>query len=108
MGSPSGLRLAVPTYDLLMRWCFWFYVARIAKIGLPEAKEAVAVLQLQAYIEPAGRTGKWRMTDKASWYPTPNPPIHSATTVSDLLHARAVSKSGYVCWREPAIASEVL
>src|SRR2546423_15201894 len=73
MGSPSGLRLAVPTYDLLMRWCFWFYVARIAKVGLPEAKEAVAVLQLQAYIEPAGRTGKWRMTDKASWYPPPNP-----------------------------------
>jgi hypothetical protein len=28
------------------------------QIGLAQAREAIAVLQLQGYIEPAGRTGK--------------------------------------------------
>ena len=39
-------------------------LAKALKIDLPEAKEAVAVLQLQGYIEPAGRTGKWRTTEQ--------------------------------------------
>lgn len=34
------------------------------KIGLSEAKEAIAVLQLQGYIEPVGSTGKWRITEQ--------------------------------------------
>lgn len=39
-------------------------LAKALKIGLAEAKEAVAVLKLQGYIEPAGPTGKWGVTEQ--------------------------------------------
>ncbi len=39
-------------------------LAKALKIGLADAKEAIAVLQLQGYIEPAGHTGKWRITEE--------------------------------------------
>lgn len=39
-------------------------LAKALKIAVAEAKEAVAVLQLQGYIEAAGRTGKWRVTEQ--------------------------------------------
>lgn len=39
-------------------------MAKALKIGLPEAKQAIVVLQLQGYIEPAGQTGKWRITEQ--------------------------------------------
>ena len=39
-------------------------MAKALKIGLPEAKQAIMVLQLQGYIEPAGQTGKWRITEE--------------------------------------------
>ncbi len=39
-------------------------LAKALKIGLAEAKQAVEVLQLQGYIEPAGRTAKWRVTEE--------------------------------------------
>jgi hypothetical protein len=39
-------------------------LAKALKIGLAYAKDAAAVLQLQGYIEPAGRTGKWRITEQ--------------------------------------------
>src|SRR6185312_17215274 len=33
-------------------------------INAAQAKDAVAVLELQGYIEPAGRSGKWRVTEE--------------------------------------------
>ena len=39
-------------------------IAKALKIGPPEAKQAVVVLQLQGYIEPAGQAGKWRITEQ--------------------------------------------
>jgi hypothetical protein len=39
-------------------------MAKALKIGLPEPKQAILVLQLQGYIEPAGQTGKWRITEQ--------------------------------------------
>jgi Mn-dependent DtxR family transcriptional regulator len=39
-------------------------MAKTLKVGLPEAKQAILVLQLQGYIEPAGQTGKWRITEE--------------------------------------------
>lgn len=39
-------------------------MAKVLKIGLHEAKQAILVLQLQGYIEPAGQTGKWRITEQ--------------------------------------------
>lgn len=39
-------------------------LAKILRIGLTQAKEAIAVLQLQGYTQPAGNTGKWRVTEQ--------------------------------------------
>ena len=39
-------------------------LAKALKIGLPEAKQAIRVLQLQGYVEPIGETGKWRVTEE--------------------------------------------
>ena len=39
-------------------------LTKALKIGLPEAKQAMVVLQLQGYIAPAGQTGKWRITEE--------------------------------------------
>jgi Carbohydrate-binding module 48 (Isoamylase N-terminal domain)/Alpha amylase, catalytic domain len=39
-------------------------LAAALKIGFPEAKEVIAALQLQGYIEPAGHSGKWRITEE--------------------------------------------
>ena len=39
-------------------------LAKALSISVAQADEAIAVLQLQGYIEPAGRTGKWRVTEQ--------------------------------------------
>jgi hypothetical protein len=39
-------------------------LAKTLNIRLAQAKEAMAVLQLQGYIEPAGNTGEWRVTQE--------------------------------------------
>jgi hypothetical protein len=39
-------------------------LAKALKIGLPEAKQALVALELQGYIEPAGHTGKFRITEE--------------------------------------------
>jgi hypothetical protein len=49
-------------------------MAKALKIGLPEAKQAIVVLQLQGYIEPAGQTGKWRITEQGDLVSVPNRP----------------------------------
>lgn len=39
-------------------------LATALQIGSAEAKEAIAALQLQGYVEPAGQSGKWRITEQ--------------------------------------------
>jgi hypothetical protein len=34
------------------------------EIGAPEAKQVLAILDLQGYIEPAGKTNEWRTTEQ--------------------------------------------
>jgi hypothetical protein len=49
-------------------------LAKILRIGLSQAKEAIAVLQLQGYIQPAGNTGKWRVTEQGEIVSGAKPP----------------------------------
>ncbi len=66
-------------------------LAKALKIGLPEAKEAIAALQLQGYIEAAGATGKWRITeegDLVSGAKTPGFTRQSVEKALDLLRDR--------------------
>ena len=62
-------------------------LAKALKIGLPEAKEALAVLQLQGYIEPAGRTGKWRITEQGDPVSGAKPPRFTRQSVDEALAA---------------------
>jgi hypothetical protein len=57
------------------------------KIGLPQAKEATVVLQLQGYIEPAGRTGKWRITEQGELVSGARSPRFNCQSVKDALAA---------------------
>jgi hypothetical protein len=60
-------------------------LAKALKIGLPEAKEAIAVLQLQGYIEPAGHTGKWRITQQGELVAGAKSPRFTRESVEDAL-----------------------
>jgi predicted ArsR family transcriptional regulator len=39
-------------------------LSKALNIPVAQAKEVMAVLEMQGYIEPAGRTEKWRVTDQ--------------------------------------------
>ena len=60
-------------------------LAKILRIGLPQAKEAIAVLQLQGYIQPAGNTGKWRVTEQGEIVSGAKPPRFTRQSVEDAL-----------------------
>lgn len=60
-------------------------LAKALKIGLVEAKEAIAVLQLQGYIEPAGHTGKWRITHEGGLVAGAKAPRFTRESVEDAL-----------------------
>jgi hypothetical protein len=60
-------------------------LANILKIRVPQAKEAIAVLQLQGYIEPAGNTGKWRITEQGEIVCGAKPPRFTRQSVEDAL-----------------------
>ncbi len=60
-------------------------LAKALKIGLAEAKEAIAVLQLQGYIEPAGHTGKWRITEEGELVAGAKSPRFTRGSVEDAL-----------------------
>jgi hypothetical protein len=62
-------------------------LAKALKIGLREAKEALPVLQLQGYVEPAGRTGKWRITEQGDLVSGAKPPRFTRQSVEDALTA---------------------
>ena len=38
-------------------------LAKSLNISLPEAKQVLAVMELQGYVEPAGTSKKWRTTE---------------------------------------------
>ncbi len=62
-------------------------LAKALKIGLAEAKEALAILQLQGYIEPAGRTGKWRVTEQGDLVSGAKSPRFTRQSVEEALAA---------------------
>src|SRR5260370_23765611 len=39
-------------------------ISSALNVSSPEAKQAVAAMQLQGYVEPIGRTQKWRTTEE--------------------------------------------
>lgn len=62
-------------------------LAKTLRVGLAKAKEAVAVLQLQGYLEPAGSTGKWRVTKEGETVSGAKPPRFTRKSVEDALAA---------------------
>lgn len=60
-------------------------LAKALKTSLPQAKEAIAVLQLQGYIEPAGRTEKWRVTEQGDLVSGAKPPRFTRQGVENAL-----------------------
>lgn len=60
-------------------------VANTLRIGLPPAKEAIAVLELQGYIEPAAKSGKWRVTEQGEIVSGTKPPRFTRQSVEDAL-----------------------
>jgi hypothetical protein len=60
-------------------------LANTLRIGLPQAKEAVAVLQLQGYIEPAGNTAKWRITEQGEIVSGAKPPRFTRQSIENAL-----------------------
>ena len=60
-------------------------LANTLRIALPQAKEAVAVLQLQSYIKPAGNTAKWRITEQGEIVSGAKPPRFTRQSVENAL-----------------------
>jgi hypothetical protein len=60
-------------------------LANTLKIGLPQAKQAIAVLQLQGYIEQVGRTSKWKVTEEGHLVYGARPARFTAKNVSDAI-----------------------
>jgi hypothetical protein len=60
-------------------------LAKALKIGLSEAKEAIAALQLQGYIEAAGATGKWRITEQGDLVSGTKPPRFTRQSLEQAL-----------------------
>ena len=62
-------------------------LANTLRVSLPQAKEAIAVLQLQGYIQPAGNTGKWRVTEQGEIVSGAKPPRFTRQSVDNALAA---------------------
>jgi hypothetical protein len=62
-------------------------LANTLRVSLPQAKEAIAVLQLQGYIQPAGNTGKWRGTEQGAIVSGAKPPRFTRQNVENALAA---------------------
>jgi len=58
-------------------------LANALKIGLSQARDAMAVLQLQGYIEPVGNTSKWRVTEEGDFVSGSKPPRFTPKSVHD-------------------------
>ena len=62
-------------------------LAKALAIRLPEAKEAVAALQLQGYIRPAGSSGRWRITEQGILVSGAKPPRFTRESIKAALDA---------------------
>ena len=60
-------------------------LAKILRMATPQAEEAIAVLQLQGYIQPAANTGKWRVTEQGEIVSGAKPPRFTRQSVEDAL-----------------------
>ena len=60
-------------------------LAKMLRLVLPKAREAITVLQLQGYIETAGNTGKWRVTEEGEIVSGAKPPRFTRKSVEDAL-----------------------
>jgi hypothetical protein len=58
-------------------------LANALNVGLSQAREAIAVLQLQGYIEPVGNTSKWRVSDEGDFVSRTKPPRFTPKSVHD-------------------------
>ncbi|MGH9621328.1 MAG: hypothetical protein ACRD45_16675 [Bryobacteraceae bacterium] len=60
-------------------------LANVLRIGLAQVKQAIAVLQLQGYIEPVGHAGKWRVTEHGEIISEAKPPRFTRQSIEDAL-----------------------
>jgi hypothetical protein len=60
-------------------------LAKTLRVGLPKAKEAIAILQLQGYVEPTGSTSKWRVTEEGEIVSGAKHPRFTRKSVEDAL-----------------------
>jgi hypothetical protein len=92
-GNPKSARQEIPAAELLSylkeaggTWTWTEKdLANALRISSSQAKEAVAVLQLQGYIEPVGNTDKWRATEQGDLVSGAKPPRFTRKSAEDLL-----------------------
>jgi hypothetical protein len=88
-GSPKSARQEIPAAELLSylkeaggtRTWAEKDLANALRISLSQAKEAVAVLQLQGYIQPVGNTDKLRATEQGDLVSGAKPPRFTRKSV---------------------------
>jgi predicted ArsR family transcriptional regulator len=62
-------------------------LSQALNIPVAQAKEAMAVLEMQGYIEPAGRTQKWRVTEQGDLVAATKSPRFTRESVEEALAA---------------------
>jgi hypothetical protein len=62
-------------------------LAQTLNLSSPQAKNAIAVLQLEGYIEPAGSTEKWRITEQGELVSGAKPPRFTRHSVENAVAA---------------------
>ena len=62
-------------------------LAKSLNISMPEAKQVLAVMELQGYVEPAGTSKKWRTTDEGDLVSGAKSPRFTRDAVEQALSA---------------------
>jgi DNA-binding IclR family transcriptional regulator len=60
-------------------------LAAALKISASQAKQAMAVLEMQGYVEPAGHTAKWKVTEQGILVSGAKPPRLTRKSVEEAL-----------------------